>query len=66
MLADEFPEVFGHRVKVVGDEDTSVPRSIQKNFRIWYMVQAGRLRIELHKWYSAKGITYDKSVEKKK
>lgn len=28
-------------------------------------VKAGRLRLELHKWYSAKGITYDKSAEKK-
>ena len=28
-------------------------------------IQAGTLRVELHKWYAAKGITYDKSPEKK-
>ena len=28
-------------------------------------VRAGRLRVELHKWYSAKGITYDKTAAKK-
>ena len=28
-------------------------------------IQAGTLRVELHKWYAAKGITYDKSAEKK-
>ncbi len=24
-------------------------------------IQAGRLRVELHKWYAAKGLTYDKT-----
>ena len=28
-------------------------------------IQAGRLRVEFHKWYAAKGLTYDKTSEKK-
>ena len=28
-------------------------------------IQASTLRVELHQWYAAKGITYDKSSEKK-
>ncbi len=28
-------------------------------------IQAGTLRVELYQWYAAKGLTYDKSSEKK-